>query len=232
LSIKMKLRLLVGSAAALLVVVACSGAENTGDLFAPSDSSNLGANPSTPEQNSSSSSGSTSSSGSSGTVGDDGDDDDDDDNGSSGSSGTSGSSSSGGPKDAGPDAPPPANGGTIYCGATGGTASCTAGSEICCGSWKSGKFAYSCEQNGFLACAGGTTIACDDSSDCASGQVCCGTLSNNRYTSVECKATCNNSIGGRAVRFCNPKAAVDECAALGKSCKASQTLPGYHVCAD
>lgn len=227
----MKLRLLVGSAAALLVVVACSGAENTGDLFAPSDSSNLGANPSAPEQSSSSSSGSTSSSGSSGTVGDD--DDDNGSSGSSGSSGTSGSTSSGGPKDAGPDAPPPATGGSVYCRATPSATSCTAGSEICCGSWKSdGKFSYSCEPNGFLACAGGTTIACDDSSDCPSGQVCCGTLSNNRYTSVECKATCNNSIGGRAVRFCNPKAAVDECAALGKTCTASQSLPGYNVCAD
>ena len=227
----MKLRLLAGSAAALLVVVACSGAENTGDLFAPSDSSNLGANPSTPGQ--SSSSGGTSSSGSSGTVGGDDDDDDNGSTSSASSSGTSGSTSSGGPKDAGPDAPPPANGGSIYCGAKTGSTSCTAGSQICCGSWKSdGKFSYGCEANGFLACAGGTTIACDDSSDCPSGQVCCGALSNNRYTSVECKATCTNSIGSRAVRFCDPKAAVDECAAIGKTCTASQSLPGYHVCAD
>ena len=131
------------------------------------------------------------------------------------------------------DAPPPASSGSVYCAVTTGAPSCTAGSEICCGSWKSGKFGYSCEPTGLLACAGGTTIACDDSSDCPSGQVCCGTLSSgSRYTSVQCKTTCNNTPGVRAVRFCNPKAAVDECAALGKSCTASQSLPGYHVCAD
>jgi hypothetical protein len=50
------------------------------------------------------------------------------------------------------------------------------------------------------------------------------------YSSVECKDKCNNIGGLRAVRFCDPDAAIDECAPMGMFCGPSQTLPGYHVC--
>lgn len=52
------------------------------------------------------------------------------------------------------------------------------------------------------------------------------------YRSVECRTQCNNIGGLRAVRFCDPNAAVDECAPLGLECIPSQSLPGYNVCGD
>jgi hypothetical protein len=90
-----------------------------------------------------------------------------------------------------------------------------------------------CENAGFVSCVGKTTIACDDRTDCPAGQVCCGTLEDNSgYTSVSCATTCNSIPGLRAVRFCDPSAALDECAALGKYCGPSQSLPGFNVCRD
>ncbi|MBX3217682.1 MAG: hypothetical protein KF850_36960 [Labilithrix sp.] len=225
----MKLRLLFGSAASFLALAACSGAESS-DLFAPPDSSQLGTDPSgsngdssgDPPAPSSSGGGDTGSSGSSGTSG------------SSGSSGTSsGGSSSGGTKDAGLDAPPPPPSGKVYCGITTPGTSCQAGTEVCCGSWSGGKLSFACEATGLLSCVGGRSIECDDQTDCPAGQICCGSLSNNSgYTSVTCRSSCNDMPGFRAVRFCDPKAAVDECAASGRTCGASQSLPGYSVCRD
>jgi hypothetical protein len=111
---------------------------------------------------------------------------------------------------------------------------CAAKTEVCCGSWgRSGKPSFECEEAGFVACAGGTSIGCDDRTDCPTGQVCCGTLEDNSgYTSVACKSSCNSSPGLRAVRFCDATAVVDECASIGKYCGPSQSLPGYNVCRD
>jgi hypothetical protein len=76
------------------------------------------------------------------------------------------------------------------------------------------------------------TIKCDDETDCPKGQVCCGTFEQNSgYKQVSCSPTCQ-SVGSTitAVRFCDQNAAVDECAADGKTCGWSQKLPGYSVC--
>ena len=231
----MKLRLLLAPSSLILAVVACSGASST-ELFDPPGGSQLGTEPGPTNDDGSSgairpgSSGSSGSSGegtstsssssSSGASG----------SSSSGSSGSSGTSSSGGPKDAGNDPPPPPPS-TIRCG---GAKSCTAGAEICCRSWfGQGPPTYACEPAGFVACAAGTSIACDDETDCPNGQVCCGTLEQNSgYTSVACKNSCNSLPGLRSVRFCDPKAAVDECVAAGMFCGPSQSLPGYYVCRD
>jgi len=223
----MKLRVLLpASLAVLLALVACSGASST-ELFDQPASAQLGATPGASSGEAASDQ--PSSSGSTGSVGGGGDG-----SSSSSSGSTSGGSSGGETKDAGEDAPPPpppASTGTIACG---GTKSCAAGTEICCGSWKGrGKVSFDCEPSGFLACVAGTSIACDDKTDCAEGQVCCGTLDDDSgYTSVACKNKCNNVPGLRSVRFCDPDAAVDECAEIGKYCGPSQSLPGYHVCRD
>jgi hypothetical protein len=49
---------------------------------------------------------------------------------------------------------------------------------------------------------------------------------------VQCQASCNSgSIPNvQLVRFCDPMAPVDECAAIGKSCTASGTLTDFYVC--
>ena len=225
----MKLRLLLAPSSLLLAIVACSGASST-ELFGPPGSTQLGAEPGTSNGDGSSGTvpGSSGSSGdlppsasSSGTSG------------SSSSGSTSGGTSSGGPKDAGTDAASP-KAATIYCGGGPGAKKCTAGAEVCCGSWFGrGSPTYECEPAGLIACAVGTSIACDDKTDCPNGQVCCGTLEENSgYTSVECRNKCNNFGGLRAVRFCDPNAANDECAAIGMYCGPSQSLPGYYVCRD
>jgi hypothetical protein len=50
------------------------------------------------------------------------------------------------------------------------------------------------------------------------------------YTSVSCRTNCKDIGSLRAVRFCDPNAAQDECASFGMDCKPSDTLVGYHVC--
>jgi hypothetical protein len=61
--------------------------------------------------------------------------------------------------------------------------------------------------------------------------VCCGTFEENvGYKSVECSLNCTSVGTLKAVRFCDPSAAVDECASIGKKCDTSQVLPGYYVC--
>ena len=231
----MKLRLLLGCAAPLLAFLACSGASGS-ELFSPPESSELGTDPGS--SNGEGSSGTASSSGTSGSSGlssTGGPSSSSGSTSSGGSSSGSSGSSSGETKDAGKDsAPPPAPGASIYCGQTVPGTTCNAGSQICCGRWNgSNKPKFACEPTGLVACAGGTDIACDDRTDCPAGQVCCGTLPDGSgYTSVGCKTTCNNFPGVRAVRFCDPKAAVDECAAIGQFCGPSQSLPGYNVCRD
>ncbi|MDF2691966.1 MAG: hypothetical protein K0S65_349 [Labilithrix sp.] len=223
----MKLRIFLATAALLAGIVACTGASST-ELFAPAGSSQFGTDP-----GGASSSGEPTTPGSSDLPDPSGDGTSSSSGGSSGtsSSSSSGGSSSGGPKDSGP--PPTTPAATIFCGSNDGTTtSCNAGTEVCCGStigW--GEPSFECEPAGFVACAGAMKIACDDRTDCPTGQVCCGTLEDNSgYTSVECKKTCTSVPGLRAVRFCDPDATVDECAALGQQCENSQSLPGFHVC--
>jgi hypothetical protein len=47
---------------------------------------------------------------------------------------------------------------------------------------------------------------------------------------VQCQASCNSGSNNQLVRFCDPGAPVDECAAIGKSCTASGTLTDFYVC--
>jgi hypothetical protein len=123
----------------------------------------------------------------------------------------------------------------IWCGEdnNGGDVYCSAGTACCASKYGQGGPGLSCSTNPFLACPnGGLAIRCDDQTDCPGGQVCCGMFSEQTgYQSIQCSTSCN-SVGNtiRAVRFCDPKAAVDECAAIGKKCGLSQGLPGYGIC--
>jgi hypothetical protein len=93
------------------------------------------------------------------------------------------------------------------------------------------KITFKCDAaNPFVSCAGGRTITCDDRTDCPSGHVCCGSLSDTGYTEVSCKAKCESQPGLQAVRFCDPSAPKDECADIQKKCQSSGSLPGFYVC--
>jgi hypothetical protein len=89
-------------------------------------------------------------------------------------------------------------------------------------------------KSGGSPCVGGLAVECDDQSDCASGEVCCGAFSQNQgYRQVQCSTSCDESTfpGYTPVRFCDPKAPKDECASSGGSCQGSGSLPeGFHVC--
>ena len=222
----MKLRLLLGSSLSLVLAVACTGASTT-ELFSEPASAQSGTLPAdeTTAGSEGSSGGATSGSSTSSS--------------SSSSSSSSGSttSSSGGTKDAGlpPPPPPPPPTGGIGCGtsAAGAKVSCTPAAQVCCASFNdNGKPEYTCEPSGITSCFDALSIECDDKTDCPSGKICCGSLDNSGYTSVSCQTTCTSTPGSRAVRFCDPKAAVDECVASGKYCGPSQTLVGFSVCRD
>ena len=69
--------------------------------------------------------------------------------------------------------------------------------SLCCARYTSGgdgpsNRTFECVANGAAACVGGQKIACDDRTDCPSGQVCCGAFDNNQgYRAVQCAASCN-----------------------------------------
>jgi hypothetical protein len=111
---------------------------------------------------------------------------------------------------------------------------CPTATQLCCEHNESnGDKTYECTNRGIGACAGGTSIMCDDRSDCPSGQVCCGTFDQQLgYRSVQCQASCGPSPipNTTTVRFCDGKAPTDECASIGKTCTPSMSLFGYHVC--
>lgn len=226
----MKLGLL-GCATTVLgavIVVGCSGASSS-ELFAQPGSSELPNEPedepstSTPESSSPTGGSKSSKKGSKGGGSKKGSKDD--------------GSKDDGPKDDGssggsPDKTPPAAS-TILCGPVGpggAKKTCQAKTEVCCVGWGPAP-EFECEAAGKLACVTRTSIACDDGSDCPSGEICCGRREEHTgYMKVECRATCKDGPAMRAMQLCDPNAAQDECAPSGKQCVPSDVLPGYHVC--
>ncbi len=230
----MKRILVLAAVASSIAVFAACGGANESELFAAPGSSEFGTVPSGGDP--SGSNGSTSGGGSSGLPGSSSSSSSSSSGG--GSTSSSGGSSSGGSSgtttDAGsPDAGPLTTG--IWCGEDndGDDVFCATGTACCVKKYGGGP-SHTCSAGGaFGGCSnGGLPVRCDDQTDCPNGQVCCGTFSEaTGYQSVQCATTCN-SIGNtiRAVRFCDPKAANDECAAIGKQCDWSQGLPGYGIC--
>lgn len=227
-----RLLVLAAVASSIALVAACGGATDS-ELFAAPGSSEFGTVPSADDPSSSTSSGS--GGGSSGLPGSGSSSSTSSSGGSMSSSGGSSSGgSSGSTTDAGVSDAGSANKG-IWCGEdnSGDDVYCSAGTACCAGKGPGGPSLKCSAGGGITACPiGNLAIRCDDQTDCPGGQVCCGMFSEQTgYQSIQCASSCN-SVGNtiRAVRFCDPKAAVDECQAIGKTCGWSQGLPGYGIC--
>jgi hypothetical protein len=214
---------IASSAAALaLAAIACGGSSQT-ELFGPEGASTSATEPPRSSGNAasggatppSSSGGSSSSSGGSSSSS------------SSSSGGSSGGSSSG---DAGP---PQWKSPGILCGANeAGDVYCPTTTDLCCAHNHRDGDEFQCVAGGATSCATGISIRCDDRTDCPSGQVCCATFDPNfGYRSVQCQTQCTTNIpNATSVRFCDPNAPVDECAAIGKDCTPSGSLDGFSYC--
>jgi hypothetical protein len=130
------------------------------------------------------------------------------------------------PRDTGPDVvtTPPVK---VSCGVTasGSAVECTR-PDYCCATAGSGGRRYACTTAN-QSCQG-TRIQCGEPSDCPSGEVCCGELTDNGYTQVTCRAKCENTQQVTAVTFCDrTKKLCDD----GRTeCRESTSLPGFYVC--
>lgn len=128
-----------------------------------------------------------------------------------------------------PDVAPPYKDPGIFCG----PASCTPSTQYCCNDkdWQQNP-TYMCQATSTIAgCVLGVKVSCDSQGDCPSNQLCCGGLAGGAYDEVSCKPTCTGVVLGRnQIRFCDPKAPVDECKQQAQTCKASNALKGYFVC--
>jgi hypothetical protein len=80
------------------------------------------------------------------------------------------------------------------------------------------------------SCGSGTPVHCDDTADCPSGQVCCGTdYANVGYTDISCRMTCGPSTFTITyARFCDPNN--NDCPSTAPNCKMSTIITGYTVC--
>jgi hypothetical protein len=140
-------------------------------------------------------------------------------------------------KDAGPDVAPYTSPG-IRCGTdqAGAGVYCPTASEMCCARRDNGDVELACvsTKKPDETCGGARVqIRCDDQTDCPTGQVCCGAYQPlTGYRGVACATSCNDGDvpGFLGVRFCDAKAPVDECAAIGLACTPSKGLDGLSIC--
>jgi hypothetical protein len=128
-----------------------------------------------------------------------------------------------------PDVAPPYKDPGIWCG----QGYCTPSTQYCCNDKDFQQNpTYMCQLSSTIAgCVIGTKVNCDSQADCPSSQICCGGLFNGSYDEVSCKPTCTGVVVNRnQIRFCDPKAPIDECKQQAQTCKASNALKGYYVC--
>jgi hypothetical protein len=135
-----------------------------------------------------------------------------------------------------PDTGRPKDDPGISCGqGASGEINCNPTTQYCCGS-ASGGSGVNFECRNAVATCGGVKIMCDDTADCPGvSPYCCGTfVQNTGYTKIACStnAACGTPSGNTSyVRFCDPGAKPDECAANGETCSGqSGSLPGYTYC--
>ena len=110
------------------------------------------------------------------------------------------------------------------------SADCPVPSQACCRREVGPGFSFACTAAGNCSGSGTTLeITCDDAHDCAGGNVCCVSASQqNTATEVVCRSLGECQQQGRAV-VCDPNAP-NPCPS-GKNCQPSQqTLPGYNIC--
>ena len=113
-----------------------------------------------------------------------------------------------------------ASGPGIVCG----SALCTAGVQYCCDGRTSSSDTFTCDALPLELCYV-ASLACDDQTDCPTGQFCCARpsqLSEFVQWTATCETSCSGGTTGDGTtpgeRLCNPSAAVDECASIpGKS---------------
>ena len=118
----------------------------------------------------------------------------------------------------------------IFCGTNGGRdVNCEVGVASCCATLGPTSTSYECLPRG-SPCAG-LDLGCNDTADCG-GDICCARFDSTLgYTSVTCQTSCNSTTRAEMLRFCDPTAATDECAASGRVCTGtSLSLPGYFFC--
>jgi hypothetical protein len=151
---------------------------------------------------------------------------------SSGSDGTADATTAEtGPEDAAPDVDDADAGNPgIPCGTT---AVCMLPDQVCCTGIQlvtmpqcASATVNNCNGNG-----GGTLLRCDDSSDCAMGEVCCGSKSllSSSYTSFTCRPTCPSStIAMTYEQLCNPMN--NDCPSSAPNCRATNTPSGFFAC--
>jgi hypothetical protein len=106
--------------------------------------------------------------------------------------------------------------------------------EVCCARFGDGDPGFACKPAN-QGCGGpqqrAATLACDDQTDCANGQVCCaGFVQGAGYKLSTCATSCQLIQNATPVRLCDLDNPNDECATGGRSCEASQGLPGYGIC--
>jgi hypothetical protein len=124
---------------------------------------------------------------------------------------------------------------SIFCGT--GQPECTSPSFCCATAEGTGTpppIAYACDSN-TNQCTGpegpGAVIRCAVTTDCPTGEVCCGADLNGVYSEVACTAnacTGTTGTGATEIQFCDPNA--NDCPVLTPLCQASSVLTGFSVC--
>jgi hypothetical protein len=122
--------------------------------------------------------------------------------------------------------------GTISCGSPGATNTCTTPSEFCCVTYNGGPKGDQniniCGSNASDCSAQmGTTVRCSSSTQCPTGEVCCGTGSSDSplvYTDVSCQPSC----GLNDHLFCDPTV-LNDCPATAH-CQSSSVLTSFNIC--
>jgi hypothetical protein len=82
------------------------------------------------------------------------------------------------------------------------------------------------------ACGGNgdVPVNCSSSTQCPSGQVCCGDWNGQSFSVVSCRqgTACGAPNGIQDYQLCNPQLAND--CPRGTMCQVSDMLPGYYEC--
>jgi hypothetical protein len=127
------------------------------------------------------------------------------------------------------DAEQPSAKKVIHCS----TKTCSVEEETCC-SARSGD--YDCKSDMTCtcvpigSCTGALRLACDDETDCPSGQICCGLLTNDGWALKQsaCASPASCSFPGN-VYLCDPTAERPGCAD-GGGCNRMENYPGIGRC--
>jgi hypothetical protein len=141
--------------------------------------------------------------------------------------------------EAGPEAQAPARDATdgqsrdttIACGGNG--VICKMPSQVCCVAYgaQQGDNIDTCSPSfGICSGQGATPVLCTSGTQCANGNVCCGTSLNGTvyYSDVSCRQSCGAAANSNDHIFCDPNVPSD-CPSSTR-CQRSTKLSGFYVC--